>query len=235
MKYLLVLAAFLVAVGGGPGAASAETVDAALADPAATIEAAAIDPISTHVEQAGGYSGPSDSRGRALAPFVGDLSASLNEFWSETLAQAGITYPTPPAVWVHGHQHVTTACGSREIDGPAHCGRDATVYLYAPFFEPLWTADYDFAVVTVIAHEWAHHVQNILGVRTRGVQRELMADCMAGMFGRWSEAQGYLESGDLEEALAISRASGDENHGTGEQRARAYLDGFQGRSCGAYA
>lgn len=117
----------------------------------------------------------------------------------------------------------------------------------------------DFAAAYVIAHEVAHHVQNELGIlgqveqaraaagQTRAnaitVRLELQADCFAGI---WAQAvDGLLDPGDLEEALNAARQIGDDTlqraagrlpqphtftHGTSEQRAHWFAEGFQSGS-----
>ncbi len=113
----------------------------------------------------------------------------------------------------------------------------------------------DFAAAYVIAHEVAHHVQNQLGIlpdvnaaRQRAseveanaltVRLELMADCLSGVWAR--NVEGLMERGDLEEALNAARKIGDDylqreagrvpqphtfTHGTSEQRARWFGQGF---------
>ncbi len=78
----------------------------------------------------------------------------------------------------------------------------------------------DFAQAYVIAHEFGHHVQNLLGTNERvrataavgansaSVALELQADCYAGIWGheasqggRFQSGKVELEPGDAEEAL----------------------------------
>lgn len=114
----------------------------------------------------------------------------------------------------------------------------------------------DFAAAYVIAHEVAHHVQNQLGIlgkvhqarqsanQTQAnaltVRLELQADCLSGVWA--SYVDGILEPGDVEEALNAARMIGDDRlqkqagrvpqphtftHGTSEQRARWFANGYQ--------
>ncbi len=85
----------------------------------------------------------------------------------------------------------------------------------------------DFAYAYVIAHEVAHHVENLLGVLPRvqearqgaseaesnalSVKVELMADCIAGVWAHFADAGWQaLEDGDVQEALATAAAIGDD-------------------------
>ena len=86
-----------------------------------------------------------------------------------------------------------------------------------------------FAKAYVIAHEFGHHVQHLLGIDA-GVRRspatgansasvalELQADCLAGAWGhaasqggRFKAGQVELEPGDAEQALRAAAAIGDD-------------------------
>ncbi|NBR89357.1 MAG: hypothetical protein EBS68_05490, partial [Rhodobacteraceae bacterium] len=124
----------------------------------------------------------------------------------------------------------------------------------------------DFAAAYVIAHEVAHHVQNELGILPQVNQRrqavgeadanaltvrlELQADCLSGVWAR--AVGGLLEPGDLEEALNAAKMIGDDHlqkragrvpqphtftHGTSEQRARWFRNGYETgniRSCDTF-
>lgn len=88
---------------------------------------------------------------------------------------------------------VGTGCGpaSSEV-GPFYCPVDKTAYFDTDFFQVLVTqfgsSGGPFAEEYVVAHEYGHHVQNLLGVLGRaqqgaqgaagsGVRTELQADC----------------------------------------------------------
>jgi predicted metalloprotease len=74
------------------------------------------------------------------------------------------------------------------------------------------------------------------------VRVELQADCYAGIWGKFTEQKGILETGDLEEALNAAHQIGDDtlqkqtqgyvvpdsfNHGTSAQRMEWFKRGFQ--------
>jgi len=99
-------------------------------------------------------------------------------------------------------------------------------------------AEGDFAVAYVLAHEYAHNLQQELGIfdnRVTATARpfELQADCLAGTWANSVYAQGELQPGDLEEAANAALAVGDfdvgnaQHHGTPEERRAALLDGFR--------
>jgi predicted metalloprotease len=119
--------------------------------------------------------------------------------------------------------------------------------LPAEFFDRIWQQDADAAVVVVVAHEWGHHVQRLLGITSADfftIQIELQADCLGGVFFNYANQQGWLDAGDLDEALAMSWSGGDPvlvawfeegAHGSPQQRVAAFRRGFQGQeSCAVY-
>jgi predicted metalloprotease len=89
----------------------------------------------------------------------------------------------------------------------------------------------------VVAHEVAHHVQNLLGItqyvdqqrrvlsktdfNQMSVRLELQADFLAGVWVRHAqEMKSFLEEGDLEEALNAANAIGDDRI---QKQSRGYV------------
>ncbi|ODU01325.1 MAG: hypothetical protein ABS81_20985 [Pseudonocardia sp. SCN 72-86] len=123
---------------------------------------------------------------------------SLNGYWSDTFARSGQTYRTPNLVFFNGGVN-TGGCGSATSDvGPFYCPADQKVYIDLSFFKELETRfgaqGGPYARAYVIAHEYGHHVQNLLGTSSRvqagdsgptsgSVRLELQADCYAGAWG----------------------------------------------------
>jgi predicted metalloprotease len=124
-----------------------------------------------------------------------------------------------------------SACGGASgATGPFYCPGDARIYLDTAFFSTLSRrlgAGGDFAAAYVVAHEVAHHVQDILGIlgeantaRARlgeaesnavSVRIELQADCYAGIWARHVDEQfGTLEPGDVAEAMNAAKQIGDD-------------------------
>jgi predicted metalloprotease len=128
---------------------------------------------------------------------------------------------------------INSACGFAEAaTGPFYCPSDRRVYLDLGFFSELsqrFGAPGDFAQAYVIAHEFGHHVQNLLGLTAKvqadrrpgassaSVALELQADCFAGGWGHEASKSGRfeaggveLEPGDAEEAIRAAGAIGDD-------------------------
>ena len=90
----------------------------------------------------------------------------------------------------------------------------------------------------VIAHEIAHHTQNLRGVFNAvfDIQAELQADCLAGAWGATVSARGLLGPGDFQEAARLMFEIRDpfglpwfapDAHGTAAQRYEAFSKGFR--------
>lgn len=169
-------------------------------------------------------SSPEEER---MVDFVNAVARDTQEVWARLL---GDRYqPTKVVLFRDATQ---TGCGFGEAaTGPFYCPADQLVYLDLSFFSELsrrFGAPGDFAQAYVIAHEFAHHVQNLLGLNQRvggdrsgpnsaAVALELQADCFAGVWGH-AAAQGgrfevgkvQLDPGDTEEALRAAAAIGDD-------------------------
>ncbi len=121
---------------------------------------------------------------------------SLDGYWTDAFARSGQTYQPPRTNFFNGG--VNTACGSASSAvGPFYCPGDNEVYIDLSFFEELETRfgaqGGTFARAYVIAHEYGHHIQALLGTNSRvqsgdvgptsgSVRLELQADCYAGVW-----------------------------------------------------
>jgi uncharacterized protein len=192
---------------------------------------------------------------RELADFVSVVLADTEDVWSEEFKKRGLNYENPKLVLYSGS--VQSACGSASSAvGPFYCPGDHKLYIDLSFYEELkqrFQAPGDFAMAYVLAHEVGHNVQTILnlGGQASGAEKrsneysvrfELQADYLAGVWANHVQGKGYLEKGDLEEALNAANAVGDDNiqkkaqgyvvpdsftHGTSEQRKRWFNKGFE--------
>jgi len=198
-----------------------------------------------------------------LKEFVTFVVEDVQASWQEQFAAAGQQYQvTTLVLFEDGVQ--TGGCGSAtSATGPFYCPADSKVYLDLGFFRELasrFGAPGDFAQAYVIAHEFGHHVQNVLGVNERvrraqqrdpddanelSVRLELQADCFAGVWAYSAYEEGLLEEGDLEEGIGAAAAVGDDRiqreatgrvnpesftHGTSEQRMEWFQKGYRSGS-----
>jgi len=218
-----------------------------------------LDDLEKAVPRAGPATRSPSARGRVgsttVDAFLTDVLESVDAYWTRTLAAAGRPTPRVSYSWVEPGRRLRSDCGAVADDTAAfYCPADDTIYiaqvLAAQLYEgvaegfPGQRAGYgraagDFAVAYVLAHEYAHNLQQELGFfRTGGRGRstrpfELQADCMAGLWGNSVYRAGELRPGDVEEAMSTALAVGDfdygneQHHGTPEERRDAWLVGFE--------
>jgi uncharacterized protein len=179
---------------------------------------------------------------------------SIQDYWKDNLQG----YQTIQVVTFT--DSVNTACGhATSAVGPFYCPADTTVYLDLGFFDQLMSQlgaqGGDAAEAYVLAHEFGHHVQNLLGTMQRvqssgqrtgptspAVRLELQADCYAGVWAFYAQQKGLVETGDAEEAIRAASAVGDDiiqkrtqgyvvpesfTHGSAQQRMQWFSKGMQ--------
>jgi uncharacterized protein len=201
----------------------------------------------------------SKERVAELTEFVSVVMADTETVWNEVFSAYGEDFVEPTLVIYSGS--VQSSCGNATSDiGPFYCSEDESVYIDLIFFDELglrFKAPGDFAMAYVIAHEVGHHVQNQLGILEEvhtlqskvsqteanelSVRLELQADYLAGVWAHYVQGYGYLEAGDVEEALAAASAIGDDRlqqqgqgyvnpdtftHGTSAQRSKWFKLGL---------
>ncbi|QUR67191.1 KPN_02809 family neutral zinc metallopeptidase [Mycobacterium spongiae] len=191
---------------------------------------------------------PLDTRGDVAPGF--DLSQCRTGADANTFVQCRVvaTANSLDAVWkqlMPGYTRpnlrlfsgqVSTGCGPASSDvGPFYCPADQTAYFDTDFFQVLveefGSSGGPFAQEYVVAHEYGHHVQNLLGVLGRaqhgaqgaagtGVRTELQADCYAGVWAHYAstvrqESTGVpflepLSDQDIQDALSAAASVGDD-------------------------
>ena len=178
--------------------------------------------------------------------FPDPLHADIDRFWEAQFQEAGRVYDPPNGV-IAFDEPIVTACGRADPvrEAAFYCVIDEKIYYSGEFRTLIESQIGDFAWVNVVAHEWGHHIQAKLGFdlgvvpdragEVAPIEFEHQADCLAGAYAIDAELTGWLDPGDIEEALAITEISGDppgtawndpRAHGTGDVRIDAFMNGY---------
>lgn len=176
----------------------------------------------------------------------------IDAYWHDELPAAFGRQYESAYTQIYSNQ-VNTGCGPASAQmGPFYCPApdDNQVYFDLRFLEQMQRqlgAEGDFAAMYITAHEYGHHVQNVLGIneqvrqlqsRSSTAQRnalsvamELQADCLAGAWAGDASKRTtdtglpLLEDGDIEEALNAAGAVGDDRITGGRVSAENFTHG----------
>ncbi len=124
-----------------------------------------------------------------------------------------------------------------------YCPTDKNIYIGEVRMWKFYSDQGDAGAAIGIAHEWGHHVQQVVGVkspagasaevkRLHTIRSENQADCIAGAWFGYEVKRGVANDDDLKDAdaviAAIASAEGPtRNHGTLDERSRAFVQGYR--------
>jgi uncharacterized protein len=205
---------------------------------------------------------------QTMEGFLTAVTQDVDTYWTKVFEQSGMPEPRVSYQWIPAGQTAASACGDESgalgDSAAAYCPGDDTIYISQKFATDIYNGALDealpgssqgygrtigdFSVAYIVAHEYAHQVQDELGLFERSGQLptsalELQADCYAGTWAKSANEENRLEEGDVQEALGAALAVGDfdagnpGHHGTPEQRADAWNSGFESgdpSSCSRY-
>jgi predicted metalloprotease len=166
-----------------------------------------------------------------LVDMVGAVADDVQATWSEILG--GRFRKTKVVLF---REAAESGCGlAQSATGPFYCPPDREVYLDVSFLRDLGArlgAPGEFAQAYVIAHEFGHHVQTLIGTEANmheaqqrspgsanrlSVGMELQADCYAGVWGhaamqpgRFLAGRVQIDRGDIDDGLRATAAVGDD-------------------------
>ncbi len=183
---------------------------------------------------------------------------SVQKYWTSAFAASGEAYQAVDTVLFSGA--TSTGCGTASAaTGPFYCPPDELVYLDLDFFGELRSRfgaqGGSLAQGYVVAHEYGHHVQDLLGTlgngsgaagaQGRSVRTELQADCFAGVWANHAASTGFLQpftDAQIADGLDAAAAVGDDRiqkatsgqvdpdswtHGSSAQRQKWFKTGYQ--------
>ena len=170
-----------------------------------------------------------------LDPFHRFVLDELSTFWRND-AQELCSYRGPGSG--------LTACSQpdgspapREAGNAYHCPVDDEIGWDLDLFDAAAAEVGDFAPAVILAHEWGHLNQSQVGIETTPlpVQRELHADCLAGIATAVATDRGLINLGDIEVGFELMCAIGGQplffnpaGHGSCPERQAAFLVGLFG-------
>lgn len=195
------------------------------------------------------------SAGNAQAVILSNSAVVLrvDRFYEEMFSLSGKPYHAPTVHMLDEDEVYDGECG-RVSGGTGfyafYCPLDEAVVLDMPTLIGMNDEYGDVAFAVVVAHEWAHHIQNLSDVerlpslgdpdwdQVYSIELELGADCLVGVFLAHLDDRDELASRDLGDAVRAIGGFGDEGsivpiprdsrsaHGTGAEREDALLRGY---------
>lgn len=180
---------------------------------------------------------PSVARAQSNAELI---AADIDAWWAQQFAERGIPYHSPRFKLVDAPG--TDTCGFIDtyFAVAGYCASSETITLSTGIASP----DAVNVVLTLISHEWGHHIQNLTdtGV-TSALESELQADCFAGAFIAHAADADWVSPVIGAMALQLTQSAGDvwwqvpfdeAIHGSQSERAIAFMAGQTGglEACG---
>jgi uncharacterized protein len=226
---------------------------------AALLLALAAFPSTAGAAQEENFRAPDRATPENMGPFLTDVTKDVDAYWTKVFRDSGLPAPKVNYQWIPAGQTVASPCGDENgtlgDQAAAYCAADDTISISQKFASDISSGALDqtlpgssqgygktvgdFSVAYIVAHEYAHEIQDELGLFDRYGQQlptmafELQADCYAGTWAKSADREHRLQDGDVQEALDAALAVGDfdtadpGHHGTPEQRAAAWNSGFE--------
>jgi predicted metalloprotease len=119
--------------------------------------------------------------------------SDLDRLWADVFAKVRINgaapYAPPDAVLGYrAGQIPDTVCAAAVgagyvLNNAKYCPADHRIVFDEDWLREIASRNGDLTALAILAHEWGHHAQMFMGVRSeRPLQSELQADCLAAMY-----------------------------------------------------
>ena len=171
---------------------------------------------------------PNVANASDINKIIDKTTVYLMNNWDSDKSLKGI-YP-PQVITTNTGTKVYGGCGDYktgiDVGGSYYCPATHTIVLDPKQLKSFVKYFGNSSIAFVIAHEFAHALQQGLEIEYEKPHSELQADCLAGYFiQKGNEELGVTRESILEMASA-AYAIGSDSHGTGAQRAYALLSGM---------
>jgi uncharacterized protein len=196
---------------------------------------------------------------------------STDNTWSHMFASWHRSYYRPGVVWYNAGQAVAVPAACDFVDGARdgyvtlnqsyndtnwrsgnsfYCPANSVLYLDYRFFSYLASRGDDYEAGVILAHEFGHHIQHLLGLReslattqNEHAQFELEADCFAGIATHYGYLSGVITASDAQWGSYMLSLLGDDlpwyqegAHGSGQLRSSWFNYGYRaGNAAGCFS
>ncbi|MEV4106294.1 neutral zinc metallopeptidase [Nonomuraea sp. NPDC049695] len=179
----------------------------------------------------------------SLKSFHRAMAGCADRFWAAQFAAAGLTYTSPGVTITTGSDSV---CGKITSNGAQYCPGQRTIVIR--IMKQDLRDPFRMNIAHSVAHEWGHHVQQLIGVldaqnalywpasdSSRALlshRLEMQAECFAGVF--YSSALESINPGiEWDDWIdAVRRADESEIHGKPRNLAFWQDRGYRGGATG---
>lgn len=177
-----------------------------------------------------------------------EIYQELDTYWAQIFSDWGKEYRSPADMIGVRVEGTATGCGPLDdLDEifAHYCTLDETIYFNVEMRDLVIDRFGQAAWDMVMAHEWAHHIQNISGMYVTkspelfgghySIEHELMADCLSATFMQDATVRGFYDMRSIREMDQMIELFGDSSrtswddvtaHGTSEQRRQSFQTGF---------
>jgi uncharacterized protein len=164
-------------------------------------------------------------------------NTEIAAFWKEKFLQKNLTYQVPNVQHYSREYPLQTGCGVMNTINAIYCPSDHAIYLSTDLMGMVQNK-YNHAVwFMVLAHEYGHATQrNLKQSSVFSIDRELQADCLAGVY--FNSQKEYFSEYDIDKINAfysdnsdnttgLSILTNQDSHGTSAARINAFQTGYK--------